>query len=218
MIETPKPQNDFICKLTSQVSTVTINFNYLANDNRSLNMPILKNPRLSTIYIIFINKYTSHLHSFSMYDVIDKFVTLAPVPTRPKCLLIFWNNTVWSDDELKKLLKHAWTNNFIDFTIWKISKINSVAIHYNPFTETFSSKNLLDTHEIFPDKLKNLNKYPISLPAYTLKPHIVAEKKINKTVNVRGMTYAYVKIIIEKLNFQPHFIIENDSNSDSKKN
>lgn len=213
-----KHEDDTIRKLTRQFSTVTIDLGSMVTENRSLSMPVFKNPRSSAIYVILEKEYTHTFDVYKVYQIIDKLVTISPVQMRPKCLLIFPNSTNYlPDNEVKKILKYTWVNKFIDFTVLKIDGADSsVVANYNPFTEIYSSKNLLDTDEIFPDKLENVNKYPLKLPAYTLKPHIIIDTEEDKILDIRGIIYPYVKIILEKVNFSPRFILENDTKSDSK--
>lgn len=192
--------------------TITIDFLKMEQtiDNRILKMPIFKNPRQSTTYIILqtINAEKSGL--LILNDTLNKLAEIAPVKMRPKCLVIFSNNANFSQDESKTILQRAWSLKFLDFTILKLDSNNDLIIEYNsynPFTETYSAGYLKTKDNIFPDKLIDVNKYPLKLSVFELPPYLVISSRNDSNINVNGNSpFIYLKAIAEKLNFQLNFV------------
>lgn len=205
--EKTKEKNFFCRKISNNVATVIINLSDMENlkANRSMSMPIFKNPRKSAIYIILTNE---NIHDMVHY-VIERIIELSPVPMRPKCLLICWKKDVHLIDNAKKLLYYAWTKNFLDFTILLINKSNStLMIYYNPFNNTFVTKNILKKNEMFPDKTDDVKKYPLTMPVFNSKPMLWTELENGKIVKVHGNSFGFIDTILNKLNFEANFTLE----------
>lgn len=172
--------------------SVLIDFNALfyLNNNRLINTPVFKNPRRSTIYIVFAEEYFRSSNLNKTYAVIDGFLDLSPIPMRPRCLFIIPPEIIWSKVEVEKLLRYAWSKNFLDFTVLKISDSNkSIFIDYNPFTQTYNHQNLLNSSEIFTDKLKDVNKYPLTMPLFNFNPQLLFQVGSNNSIQIRGQSY-----------------------------
>lgn len=120
-------------------------------------MSIFKNPRHSTIYVILSQNVQ---HSKVTYTALDELVRMSPISIRPKCLLIMQKRNQWPFDDIKKLLNHAWSLKFLDFTvIIVINNSKMVCISFNPFTIVYDTKYSCTMSEVFPGKLQNVNKY-----------------------------------------------------------
>lgn len=132
-------KEDFIFqKITNRISVVTIDLHKMnnSNNNRSLSMPVMKNPRKSSIHIIFEQENNHNSELNKTYDIIDKIVEISPIPMRPKCLVILCNKNMTFENNIIKLLHHAWMKKFLDFTILNLNSSRaSYLIYYNPFTK-----------------------------------------------------------------------------------
>lgn len=110
--------------------------------------------------VLFYTDNPDELKSF-----IDFLIPLLSVHARPRCLLIFFGYT--SEVNIKNFLKYAWGKHFLDISLVRLFDENSTIpklYDFNPFYSRFTGKYLSDDTQIFPDKLKNVNGYPIQLP------------------------------------------------------
>lgn len=207
-----KKQSDYFFRHhISRIPTTMIDLTKIRStgDNRSLQMPIFKNPRLSTIYLLFHNALD--FDSRQICNNLEYLVAIAPVPSRPRCLLIFHSDRNWSELEIEEIARHAWSLKFLDFSILKISSDNHISFfNYNPFTKTYNMGNLKSFSGIFPDKLNNVYKYPLKLQVFNVPPFVTVRNETHKEIDVAGMHYMYIKTILKKLNFSLHLtLIEN---------
>lgn len=91
LIKATREQNLFLNKIISRYSTLVLDLTNMENskDNRSLQTPVLKNPRKPSIYIILANLSGRGSDLNKAYGIFDKLEEISPIPMRPKCLLIF---------------------------------------------------------------------------------------------------------------------------------
>lgn len=171
-----------------------------SGDNRSLKMPVFQNPRSSTVYLIFQGEKTDLK---KMYNTLDVFVEISPTPTRPKCLLILYNDQDWPENDLKQVLFYGWSLKFLDFSVIQINSVNHIiCFSYNPFMNTYS-KDLEMTYNVFPDKLNNMNNYSIILPVYNYSPpYLFVYNEANGKTIINGSEYLHLETVAKKLNFK----------------
>lgn len=107
--------------------------NFITNLSHS---NVLKNPYQITNFVSksFIN-YT-FCSEFSFYYQIPIFQILVRV--QPKCLILFHSCYYGYEQQnnIKNILKYAWNNSFLDFTLIEKCKTNSsssIIYDYNPF-------------------------------------------------------------------------------------
>lgn len=147
-----------------------------------------------------------------MHKILDELVVISPQPTRPKCLLIFYSDDD-SDYWLKKILDYAWSLKFLDFSILRVNSSNQIIFfNYNPFTTAYDTDYLETATNVFPNKLKDLNGYPLTLPAINATPIMITRKKSNGELTFEGTQYVYLKTAIEKHNFTLKFVDESENN------
>ena len=196
-------QNAFIRKMTDRAPALLIDITTITktDDTRFFELPVLKYPRSSAPFIFLQNHDSDKLHLDRIHRMLDKFIMNAPNAVPPRCLLIlFSRNTMMDDGCLRNLLIKYWSLRFIDFTVIKLSRNDSVMLNYNPFLDTYNEERLDSTSEIFPNKLTNLNNYPIKIAAFDYDPFIILSK--NETqVDISGTESGYIKILSEKLKF-----------------
>lgn len=194
----------FIKKLKSPIIVLDLKN---VSSSRSLKMPIFRNPRQSSIYIIFQSDLSNNT-----FDILNNLVEISPIPTRPKCLLILSNNQSNNTAE-KEILNYSWELKFLDFTILKIRKNYCINFkNYNPFTKNYGSGCLTNINSAFPDKLRDVKKHNFTVQIDNYPPYSFLKRKGSKIIEIKGVNYAYLKIIIEHYNFNPNFIFAaNDS-------
>lgn len=135
--------------------------NYFAN--------ALKNTfTLQESLVIFITENLSEVKPFIEFLILQLIVR-----KRPNCLIICSTKNCINQNDVIDSLKHAWENNFLDFTIilesfeeQSIAMVDeSVLIyHYNPFNDIVYEKVPFEDIEVFPDKLVDTYEYPFYVP------------------------------------------------------
>lgn len=202
----------FTRHLVSQFATTTIDLAKMKStkDNRSLQMPIFRNPRPSTIYVLQSTNFDSN----QIYRISDDLVAISPISMRPKSLLVIHNDKNWSALNASKIVRYAWSLKFLDFSILKINTDNRMALlHYNPYTEIYSRFNLKIPKVIFPDKLNDVKCLSLKLPTFNVPPLIMVHNKSNKERQVTGSDFIYIKTVAEKLNFKFNSSFESHNNT-----
>lgn len=108
------------------VATLNINSDiYLNSDEPALTLPIFENLRPATFYVIFDT--VSRLDNDSQIErialLISSLTRLSPRKIiRPKCLLILYIHDGFTLEisVIHTILKFAWSNEFLDFTILEV--------------------------------------------------------------------------------------------------
>lgn len=177
--------------------------------NGTSETPIFQNPRDTTVYIILQGKNSS----VRVNDTLNKLTKKSPISMRPKCLVIYSQTKNLLDVETKKILHEAWSLKFLDFTIIRVN-IHGVPIdyiNYNPFKNIFNFGYWKNKYDLFPDKLIDVNKYPLNLPVYQLPPYMVIKSQNGNVISVHGHTpLIYLTAIAKKLNFKLNFTYYQD--------
>lgn len=208
---------DFIFqKLSLQAPMVSINLEDIlkTKDNRSLKMPVLQDPRSSTLYAIIEKEDKEEAYSKRVHDMLDLFVRLSPIPSKPRCLMFFLSKTTSTDAILKKIMLYAWSLKFLDFSIIKFdSEYRATLMTYNPFTDSYIANSLNDENiELFPDKLRNMNGYPVSIAVHNDSRFLEATKNVENKTKVNGFVYPFFDIFSKKLNFTIDHAIHKSDN------
>lgn len=198
--------------LVGNFPTVTIDLLKMeqSGENRILGMKIFHKPRQSSIYVILQGSSNEKFTPMKSNDVLDKLVTISPVAVRPKSLLVFYGPDVNSvQSKAEEILKYAWSLKFLDFTILIIDdthKNGSTYINYNPFMKKFNSGYLKNKTNLFPDKLTDVNRYPLNLLVYNLEPYLIVKVENGSVKDVVGNTpFIYLKTISKYLNFELNY-------------
>lgn len=199
-----KKEKFLFTKIISQNPSVIVSMDNLEDYNQSLEKPVFKSSRKSTVYVI--------LSVARVYNTLNEVARISPIQTRPKCLFILSNKDQNSStNDVYNVLQYAWSLKFLDFTAVIINNdIEINCVNFNPFTQVFDLKSI--ESEIFPDKLLDLQQYSLIMPVYDSKPYIVLEED-GKNLHVSGIDIDYINIIAEKMNFRRHYVkvqIEND--------
>lgn len=180
--------------------------------NRSLDLPVLHNPRSVTFYIIIQNEHEFHFQE--VQDTLNIFAKLSTTPPRPRCLLIFFSYSNSSMNYSKDLLVHAWSLNFLDFTILEVNSYSNGGIrNYNPFTKVYSESQINSEEYPFPDKLQNMNGHVLKFPVFDRPPFTIMQNDSNHKLFGVGIHFNYFQVLSEALNYTINFIDDKNTNT-----
>ena len=208
-----KYQNLLFQNSMRKIPTVLINLNKQVNNinkMRIFEMPFFRHPRQSTIYLIIKRYYGSEFHLKEMYSILQELTAIAPITTRPKCLLIYYSKSEYFENSLKEILRYAWTLKFLDFSILTINEVSN-ALHYtyNPFEKTYDISSFEAKSNIFPQKLNNVQGYTATLLASNDNMFVYSENSTKQNnSNIYTSDFVYVKTVLDKLNFTLRFVTD----------
>ncbi|OXU24937.1 hypothetical protein TSAR_000669, partial [Trichomalopsis sarcophagae] len=177
-----------------------------SGDNRTLNILAHKNPRESKVLYIIVknedNENISVIHQV-LRDTFQKIVHMAPRPQRPKCLVLIFGSNKGSEKSAENILKFAWENKFLDVTMLKIDELgNKKKIVYNPFKDLIDNAYLNDEDCLFPQKLNDMNNYPLKISMYDDPPFSSFYVNKKNEVIADGMFIGYIKTFSEAVNLK----------------
>lgn len=129
---------------------------------------------------------------------VETFIKLTPKRIRPR-LLIVCDDTFRRDNLTESILKYGWSRKFLDMTI--VSLRNGEMLYFNPFSNRF---NLKSTAPIFPNKLRNMRKYPLKIDYWDEVPWLFT-KKIGNVTEHCGLDVDFLKLLETSFNFKMIF-------------
>lgn len=196
-----------LVKFMEQMTTILIDIETIkyADVNEPIYSSSLRISRTSTLCII--------LQDEEIDDIMNFLIEASPTLTRPKCLMVTDNDT-YSEESFISILLQAWSLKFLDFTIVFVNDEGlPQMLSYNPFTKSFNTDEVTNTSLLFPDKLSNMNEYPLKIPIYQLAPYNSFSLENGRITSVDGYDYPYIEIFSKKLNFSlQYFIVEEARN------
>lgn len=154
---------------------------------------------------------------------IDFLIQLLSVRKRPKCLIIFFNDSC--QVRFESILKYAWKNKFLDFSLITMDSDENlkapIIYDYNPFYNSLKREYFYQKMQVFPEKLQNVNGFPIRLAKFRnyypsllvknkgkmLKKYFVEQHQIDFILSI--MNFSVVKKLI---NYPSKNLIEWDVN------
>lgn len=193
--------------LIKNIPTVSLDINNLSFIRRNRTIRKLQTVPLdqSLLYVIVQSQNTSLEKTFLN---LNNVVAYSPVSARPKCLLTITN--YFDKNKIEKMLRKAWSLKFLDFTVLRMSEMDTFS--WNPFTNQYYQGYLNNKHyTLFPDKLIDVNKYPLKVLMWNKLSYKSVERKNNKLIQMDGSSYNYIEVISKKLNFDLNVIIEPSS-------
>ncbi|KAJ8668391.1 hypothetical protein QAD02_010054 [Eretmocerus hayati] len=133
-----------------------------------------------------------------------------------KYLLIIIGDKIVPESLIFDLLAHAWNKKFLDVTVLQRSskdhKCNSRIIKqsYNPFRIDCIQECLTSQIILFSDKLSDMHQYPLKIAMLNETNRVNLIKNASGHVTqIRGIDYAYMTILSEKLNFSIQLVTPN---------
>ena len=203
-------QDDIVQKLIQQVPVLFIDLSEdkCGSINRSLSLPFFINPRQASIYIILVNNIESELRS-----IID-LSAHSLITTRPKTLFVVYQNSRIVYEDIQIILLYAWSKKFLDFSVIEVN-VSKSSVNYKPFIYNFNpfynktyKSYVYSNAIIFPDKLKNLNHYPLKIPIFHSPPYIVVnESESGQLISVKGVAFPMVIIAAKSMNFKIEYAV-----------
>lgn len=152
--------------------------------------------RSSSLYIFIQSQY-----SFESMQKVLKTINQS-FKIRPRCLLVLLTEVNASMEEsLMKFLSYVWSLKFLDFTVLSFNGNNCQVYNYIPFENRYLKKNLTTFSQVFPDKLNNVNGYPLNVPIYPFSSGVIISQDQHNNSQVTGTAYLYLEIFAKQLNF-----------------
>lgn len=165
--------------------------------------------------VIFAHHQDFHELNDQVMYFLEFYDKSYPIHARPKCLIIFEEESnVTSDHSIKALLEFAWTKKFLDATVLQVSPHeNQTQLYtFNPFLNEFKKSFLTENSDFFPNKLRNLNKYSFRTPIAHLPPYMTTEKDANGKVQLSsGHNYKFLKVALMLMNLHHEQILFDSS-------
>lgn len=197
---------NFIINLATNMSAVIVDLPNILN--QSLLAPVIKLPRESNLLEFLQDK----LDLEDVQSSLENFIGLSPIKIRPRCLVIF-NDTHDNYESIRSVLLFGLSRKFLDFNVVNLS--SGEIFNYDPFFKVLNHHQIISA-DVFPDKLKNMNKYPVRIPFLTLKPYLY-KTEANNITEYHGINAEIFKFLESALNFKiSYFHDENFLNSPIK--
>lgn len=167
--------------------------------------------------IIYIHDQNFDQLSNQVVHFLDLYDKSYPKYTMPKCLIVYEKAlNISSDGIIKKILQHAWSKKFLDITVFEVAKEENRVYFYtfNPFLKKLYKYSLSHRSTIFPNKLSNLENYPLSFIPYHNPPYMIIVKDLRgKHKILSAYKYKFLKMVLKQMNFLEVFhesIIDNN--------
>ena len=199
---------DFILsKITQRFPSVLLKMDRLSKSTDALNkhLKLHENPRKHSWFIVVLRNDLEKKYFRKMKEVI-KFINLNNSAPRPRLLAISTDEDSWNIQIFKNILVYGWEKKYLDFTIMGKPKDGNLTImYYNPFFKKFYTEISNSTSKIFPDKLKDMNGFPLKVPVFQQPPYIILNfTNSSKLKSIKGLHYDCFKNICVKQNCTLH--------------
>lgn len=196
-------KRNFVFKtLISKLSTVLIGSENNLSLNQLLIAPSIILKRKSNLLLMFQDQFDPN----EVQSILERYIQLSSLKIRPKCLVIFSDFSP-TYDSIKSTLLYGWSKKFLDLTILNIK--NSEIFSYNPFFNYFKHNRAMSV-DIFPNKLKNMNKYPVRIPFLPYPPYQI-KLKVENATEYCGSDIDLIKFFGPALNFKLDLVEINPS-------
>ena len=214
--------NEIVLEIVREVPGFVMKFKKSVDRNKLSQLTAFNDPQKTTIFIVIGESYSSKSRS-GISEIFDFLSKLSPVTSRPKSLLI--SLTSKKSYSYEKLLRHLWSQRFLDVTILQfreeiISKneltqshqVKATLHHFNPFTDVYKKTKFSRKMDWFPDKLRDMNGFPIKGGLMNLPPYsIVKFDDKNQPVSYSGAEYLTFMTLSKALNFSATIITSHDA-------
>ncbi|KAJ8674827.1 hypothetical protein QAD02_010613 [Eretmocerus hayati] len=147
-------------------------------------------------------------------NVLEFLITFSEF-VRGKCIIFLLNR---KSQNLKAFLEHAWSKDFLDFTIIEWVRMESKGsfesalssdyeplIHiFNPFRNKYSRDTMTGGTDILPEKLKDLESYPLHARAHEERGRAMIDDThvgSNDWDKLHGQDVRLTKLLTESLHF-----------------
>lgn len=212
-------ENAVMKKMAALFPAVTIDVEKLKTDfeNRSLMMPVFKDPRESTTYIIWISEMEITSEIEELQKLFERFTQITRKNMRPKCLIINHKKMRTSENWSTIFLEWAWSQKFLDVSIINVNaSLDNEGItisSYNPFKTTHYQVTFTEDSELFPDKLIDTNKHLFKIPSLLIPPYIECKYVSENFSSCSGFAYDIIQLVTSRMNME--IFIDNQNITDS---
>lgn len=128
--------------------------------------------------------------------------------TKPRLLYFILSNKIDRTERIMGLLHYAWTIKFLDITVMQFLPTNEQCrshlfyIMYNPFTNKYSNECFSSNSVIFPNKLRNMEQYPLKISLLNRYPALNFDRdELLNAVNINGSDFGIASVLSETMNF-----------------
>ena len=179
--------------------------NEISNEARSEYHDILKGP------IIVLLHGDCHEQNKTLINFFDFYINIRPKPSRPRCLLVIFEEGNYFEHYCKKILEYAWSKLFLDVTVVEIPQNDHISVlSFNPFYRSFNKQNIFEISQLFPDKLKDCSRHKFILSYYHYPPFSNVKKNGTK-VEFGYVTYYFLlQFVFERMNLLSIPVTSND--------
>ncbi|OXU31277.1 hypothetical protein TSAR_011020 [Trichomalopsis sarcophagae] len=183
-------ENVLFRKVTARLPVIAVELSKVTNAN------LFAISRSTTVCVIvqMSQDLQDDVHFELVRNSIDFIVRLSPSSARPRCLMLSGKKSYQSVNLLEKMSVYAWSLKFLDFAIISINSEDTIRVFtYYPFT-----KRLASHPKLFPDKLRDMNKYELKVPFIHSSPYM----RQKQTGTYVGTEYSIAQFLSEFLNFK----------------
>lgn len=165
-------------------------------------------PRYNTLHIIV---FQNHFKEFFINFVFQSMIGIAAKShgfSRPKLLVILIGSftEIEKSANLDLLLDVSWQEGFIDTTFIETETLQSgTYLYLNPFFHKIHRYSLTSESNIFPGKLRNVNRHVFSIPLNKATMSYKVDSR-GQAYNLTHPNYEIFKMFAEYFNFEIKFV------------
>lgn len=202
--------NDSFEKLTQFTRILTqrfpiVNIDLISKSLLKNNNSLGSDQLLNNGPVIYVHDQTIVSLNNKVMNFLNFYEKTYPKYSLPKCIVIYRKGlNVSSDNFIKKLLEYAWSKKFLDISVVEVlTDENQAQIYtFNPFFNQLNKTILSCSLKLFPNKLYDVNRYPIVIPLHHNPPYVTVSKDINGNFQVLdAYKYKFLITVFNHLNF-----------------
>ncbi|KAJ8687464.1 hypothetical protein QAD02_023258 [Eretmocerus hayati] len=204
--------NEFANTVTYFMDPKTIEDQCFSNEDMMQILP--RRPSMRIGIIDLQNQVDAHKELLEMFAF---FLHQDRSSTR-KYMILLLNS---QNSTFEAFLRHVWDERILDLTVieWigedlgenlnllRLDKQgDEIYVHvFNPFYDSYSKEELTPEATLFPDKLKDLNSFPINMRLFDLNPAYDFESKsdMDESLTWQGFTVSLSVVMSKMMNFEP---------------
>lgn len=180
-----------------------------------LNLPFYTNPESTALYVALLQQNATYEDGwFDIKNLIDFITSISPGAPRPNFLLVFYSTKMVSEIFFSETFQYAWQNKYLDFSIINVNKKTKICSlrTFNPFFNTISNMDYNSDISIFPNKLRDMNRYPFKLAIINGSIYAPLTFFVNNTIYHEGQYVPIDPVIsttLKKLNVKIEPLLKN---------
>lgn len=177
--------------------------------------PLLENPRHTTLFLSIFQasgRKKDTIKQLLLRLKTDlKFITSLSSRLRAPYLLVVLSHSKIPDRIIEIVLRNAWTEKFLNAAVFQIANDSCLnSFTFNPFFDEFTINCYSPKIRVFPNKLKDLNGYPLRFSLIRRPPAVNYDlDSEGNPININGSDYADLVIFSRTMNFSMKMITPN---------